>query len=341
MNSNKNKLPSALFLAILDFFEKECEFDVASFLDKRDINKTVLQSNNQLVDISYINELIDEVINKTKDYSILFKLSTLATPKNLGVLGYLMLHSKNIGDALDKLCKYYLLIGKSIKPVFVNIDNGYKISIYSNNEKQGLVTLEKYRAQIHLFAIIHLINNITNSQIKPEYVTLMQEQAVDTPTQTKISGIKIYFNKDENAIYFNKNIKNISTTFSDNILLRKFEKEAEDILKLNLVGESLTVKISGLVLASTSELDFSLESIASKLDISPRVLQKKLKKENTSFSNILEEVRKKLSTYYLLKGVDISTVSVSLGYSELSSFFRAFKKWYFTTPKKWLLENKD
>ena len=119
-------------------------------------------------------------------------------------------------------------------------------------------------------------------------------------------------------------------------MLKYFEQEAQEILKLNLIGETLTIQISGLILASTSELDISLNSIANKTKFSVRVLQKLLKKEGTTFSEILEDVRKKLATYYLIKGIDIETISISLGFSELSSFFRIFKKWYSLSPKEWL-----
>ena len=341
MLGKKKELPSTLFLAIAGFFNKEYNFDTHTFLEKKQLCISTLKTTQSTIHVSYVTELIDEVVKQTKDNNVLFKLSSLATPKNIGVLGYLMLHSKNICEALDKLCKYYLLIGKSIKPVFIKIDDGYKIGIYANDEEQGLSNLEKYKAQIHLFAIVHLINNITSEKIKPEYITFMQDKPLYFNEHENIIGIKVIYNADENAMYFSKDIQKISTLSSNDTLVRSFEKEAEETLQLRLVGESLQVKISGLILVSTSELDISLESIANKAKLHPRVLQKYLKKENTSFSKILEEVRKKLCAYYLLKDVDIATIAVSLGYSELSSFFRAFKRWYFMTPKQWLLKKKN
>lgn len=330
MSNINDKLPSMIFFSVINFFKKKYNFNENIFLEQRSINRSDLQ-----VKIIYLNELIDEVIKETKDYSVLYHLATLATPKHMGVLGYMMLHSSNISDAMNKMCKYYLLIGKSIKPVFIKTHNAYKIGIYENNEKNGLQNLEKYKAQIHLFAIIHLINNIAIQKIKPSSITFIQDKPLFSNFNNDL-GIKIEFNSAENAIYFDKNIENIKTISSNNKMLKYFEQEAQEILKLNLIGETLTIQISGLILASTSELDISLNSIANKTKFSVRVLQKLLKKEGTTFSQILEDVRKKLATYYLIKGIDIETISISLGFSELSSFFRIFKKWYSLSPKEWL-----
>lgn len=323
-----------MFFSTLAFLEKEYDYKIANFLKIRGINKSDLQ-----IKVSYFDELIDEVIELTRDYNILFHLATLATPKNIGVLGYMMLHSENIAEALNKMCKYYLIIGKSIKPVFIETDTGYKIGIYENNGNNELLNLEKYKAQIHLFAIVHLINNITNQEIKPTHITFIQDKPNAVNQNNKLN-IKIEFNSNENAIYFDKHIQSIQTEHSNNNLAKVFEQEAQEILKIKLVDETLRTKITGLILVSTSELDTSISSIANKAQVSVRTLQNNLKKEGVSYSEILEDVRKKLSAYYLIKGIDIETISVSLGFSDLSSFFRAFKKWHLTSPRNWLKENK-
>ncbi len=289
MQNNKDSLPSMIFFSILDFFKKKYKFDTSEFMKKRNIQGSDLE-----VKIHYLNEAVDEVIKQTKDYNVLFHLATLATPKHIGVLGYMMLHSSNICEALNKMCKYYLLIGKSIKPIFIKTQNGYKIGIYENNEKNGLLNLEKYKAQIHLFAIIHLINNITNKKIKPSCITFIQEKPPLSDFSNNL-GIKVLFNSDENAIYFDKNIEDIETTSSNNKMLKIFEKEAQEILNLKLIGETLKIKVSGFILVSTSQLDISIKSIANKANLSVRVLQKHLKKEDTTFGKILEDVRKKTS----------------------------------------------
>ena len=60
-----------------------------------------------------ITELFEEATLFTGDKNLSFKLGEWANPHSLGVLGYLLLHSNNVGDALRRLCRYYPLVGRS------------------------------------------------------------------------------------------------------------------------------------------------------------------------------------------------------------------------------------
>lgn len=64
------------------------------------------------------------------------------------------------------------------------------------------------------------------------------------------------------------------------------------------------------------------------LGISNRTLQRNLNAEGTKFNQELQNVQKLLALSYLEKS-DISTDEVAylVGYAEVSSFSRAFKKW--------------
>ncbi|WP_294966104.1 AraC family transcriptional regulator [Sulfurimonas sp.] len=171
--------------------------------------------------------------------------------------------------------------------------------------------------------------------IKPLKIHLVQEKPSFNLKDSKIVGIKTYFNQEENAIYFDKSIEGIQTLSANEQLLKIFEKEAEETLGFKLSQDDFKEKISSLILVSSTQLDISLNNIASKTGLSSRVLQMRLKEEGTTFSKLLLEVRKKLSIYYLCKEMDLHTISLNLGYIDLSSFFRAFKKWYGVTPSEY------
>lgn len=81
------------------------------------------------------------------------------------------------------------------------------------------------------------------------------------------------------------------------------------------------------------DISFSIEEIASKLGVSIRALQRKLKEEDTSFRMTKEMVRKELSEKYLSDlSLNIQEVSELLAYSERGAFEKAFKKWFGKNP---------
>lgn len=73
----------------------------------------------------------------------------------------------------------------------------------------------------------------------------------------------------------------------------------------------------------------------SKLGLSTRTLQRRLKEEGTSFQRTLDEVRTELARHYLknssMSGAEISFL---LGFEDPNSFFRAFQRWTGKTPRE-------
>jgi AraC-like DNA-binding protein len=78
----------------------------------------------------------------------------------------------------------------------------------------------------------------------------------------------------------------------------------------------------------------SLESVASALNVSTRTLIRKLGDENESFKNLLATIRRELGEKYVLdKGLSLTEISFLLGFSETSSFSRAYKNWTGQSPR--------
>lgn len=195
--------------------------------------------------------------------------------------------------------------------------------------------LEKYSAEIHLSALLNLINKIIPNPIFPKQTIFRHTKPLHVKAYQSIFGENILFDEVENALFFDKTQLAMQTSYDNPYLLSVFEKEAEQSLGISVHG-SLKEHVLGYILIATGELDVSLESVAQKIGMHPRTLQKKLKEEGTRFILLLGEMRQKLATHYLQKGLDTPTIASYLGYAEPSPFLRAFKKWYGVSPKVWL-----
>ena len=74
--------------------------------------------------------------------------------------------------------------------------------------------------------------------------------------------------------------------------------------------------------------------IARVLEMSERTLQRRLEAERTSFQRLMDDTRRELAEQYLGQA-DLSLVDVAylLGFGDQSSFFRASKRWFGTSPR--------
>ena len=84
----------------------------------------------------------------------------------------------------------------------------------------------------------------------------------------------------------------------------------------------------------------SLRDIAADQHISPRTLIRRLKKGRTSYQAILDDVRRTLTSNYLLHtDLTIAHIASLLGYQDPSNFGRAFRNWFGISPGNFRREN--
>jgi AraC-like DNA-binding protein len=75
--------------------------------------------------------------------------------------------------------------------------------------------------------------------------------------------------------------------------------------------------------------------VAEQLHMTPRNLHRKLQKEETSFKQLLNEVRQDLALQYIQdRSMTLTEISFMLGFSEVSSFSRAYKNWTGKSPSE-------
>jgi AraC-like DNA-binding protein len=77
----------------------------------------------------------------------------------------------------------------------------------------------------------------------------------------------------------------------------------------------------------------TLPDVAVELDTHPRTLRRRLAEEGTSFRALLNEARSAVAVDLLRNvGLTVEEVSKRLGYTEVSTFSHAFKRWYGVAP---------
>ena len=86
----------------------------------------------------------------------------------------------------------------------------------------------------------------------------------------------------------------------------------------------------------------TLNSLSFRMGESPRNVQRNLQKEGCTFSTIWEEVRKNHALLSVQNPfIHMDEISYSLGYSDTSAFYHAFKRWTGMTPKEYRSRNTD
>ena len=105
-------------------------------------------------------------------------------------------------------------------------------------------------------------------------------------------------------------------------------------------GLSLKQKVSTLIIENPGRI-WTLREVAEKLCMSSRTLIRKLHLEGTTFQIIRDELAKKQVVTYL-KDTNLTVESVGhlMGFSDVSSFRRSFKRWFEETPSEYIARNR-
>ncbi|MEO0740495.1 MAG: AraC family transcriptional regulator ligand-binding domain-containing protein [Bacteroidota bacterium] len=100
-------------------------------------------------------------------------------------------------------------------------------------------------------------------------------------------------------------------------------------------GASLTERVHATLVEMLPSGRGAVDEVAQALALSPRSLQRHLRREGTTFQKTLARTRETLALHYL-RATEITTTEVAflLGYDDPNSFFRAFRSWTGTTPER-------
>ncbi|MDQ4139103.1 MAG: helix-turn-helix transcriptional regulator [Bacteroidota bacterium] len=116
------------------------------------------------------------------------------------------------------------------------------------------------------------------------------------------------------------------------VLLPEYLKLME-ILKAAESSFSNTVKVTMLAMSDPHLPDIT--AVSDALYLTPRSLQRRLERENSSFREIMLELKKQICSFLLRhKEYSVTSMSYVLGYAEPASFIHSFKKWFGDSPEK-------
>jgi AraC-like DNA-binding protein len=109
-------------------------------------------------------------------------------------------------------------------------------------------------------------------------------------------------------------------------------RECEQSLAIAQAGKTFAQTVRNRLRSQQGSYP-TLESLATYLSVSPRTLIRRLRDEGTSYHELLDEVRKELAEWYLLKSSEsVEAIAERLGYIDTSNFSRTFRRWFGISP---------
>lgn len=282
--------------------------------------------------------LWEALVTMSDDSSFPLKVVQAITPDMFNPPIFAALCSANFAAAIQRLKQYKPLIG----PMELDITEGKSNSnIVEKNTAITLTGIPKEQplpiwiSLFELLFMVHLMRMGTREQVIPVKVELAHD-LTNLPSFDKYSsffGVKMESSNVTRLVLTDSSMQLPFKTVNNSIL-HAFEPGLA--LRLSELEQFAPFKqcVRAYLFESIASGNVSIQKAASQLAVSPRTMQRKLKKENTSFQKELADIRKDLAMHYLNK-TEYSSFEIAflLGYDDPNSFFRAFNQWTGTTPE--------
>lgn len=180
-----------------------------------------------------------------------------------------------------------------------------------------------------------LLRQIGGAPFAPRYVQLVNNvRPGDLAEIEAVLGCPVHMLAPVNSIGFARELLDLPVASANRLLYRLLGGYLDRVRAANRT--SFAERVRDYIRGDLPKGCCSIDRCAERFGVSTRTLQARLVAEGASFSALIEEVRIHLAKVYLRRPESsLDEIAEWLGYSEQTSFGRAFRRWTGTTPQKY------
>lgn len=246
------------------------------------------------------------------------------------VIEHLFISSENFGEGLKRALAYQRLISDAFDAKLVIEDD----RCYLTNGQQPWADniVNRHFSECAMSGILRFFKFITEGKFQPLYIDFNFQQGAADDEYFRVYECPVSLGQNETRLYFDPSILEYPLWQAEPELLQLHEQLAleklQELARYDLVGEVRRAIGSTLESGETT-----LETVAAQLNITPRRLRTQLSEAHTSFQQILSDYRCRLAKRLLASTTEsVERIVYLTGFSEPSTFYRAFKRWTNETP---------
>lgn len=243
------------------------------------------------------------------------------------ILEYLFLSSTTFGDGLNRVLSYQRLISDAIHGQVSETPSPCLTSYFAEHQHAT-----SHLAEAMVLGLIKAFQAVTDGTFKADRIIFNHSPNTDIAEYQRIFQCPVEFNAKSFQLFFPASLLSYRSLYAEPELLNLHIQAADQHLAI-LQQQDLITEVRSLLGALLESGETTLENVASRLDVTPRHLRHQLDLAGTSFQRLLNDYRHRLAQRLLSQTDEaISEIVYLTGFSEPSTFYRAFRRWEGTTP---------
>jgi len=264
----------------------------------------------------------------TEDPALGLRLGEIVDPDRMGLMSHIVFNSDTVGHALDEYLRLHRLVNEAVH--LYKVREGDRIRVIWHVPDEELYCIPDMDRT--LSAAVTRARHFIHPRLALEQLSLGHEDPGYRAHYERIFQCPLTFGAGETSLCFPAEYLEAPLPHRNPYVHSALTTHVNRLLKQLRPRKTVAERVRRIIsrqLPRTPDVD----RVASALNMSRQTLYRKLKKEDESFQNLAENVRQERALRYVVEGeYGLSEVAFLLGFSELSAFSRAFKRWTGETP---------
>ena len=250
-----------------------------------------------------------------------------------GVIGFALMTSPTIGAAFARLARYYGLLSTAGR--WSRADEPPDQVALRFELEPGEPLASRCAIEFALAETVHFSTVLAGRRVPLSQARFPHSRPADEAPYRRLFGPGLRWKAGEAALVIPRSALELPLVKADPHLAAYFEAQAEALVRKGQMETALplSAQVRRRIIEALPSGPPALPAVARALGQSPRSLRRHLAGEGTSFHQLVEQIRSELARQHLEDpGLTVSEIAFLVGFSELSPFLRAFRRWTGVTP---------
>lgn len=274
-------------------------------------------------------QILTESIAEMEDPTIGLRAGAQLEPGDFYVLEYAARSCATLEECIQCSSRYFRLLNDAAE---ISLDVGHEFATWRYTVKEG-IRLPPAANDFSVASSLWFSKQNTASYEPPLEVRLVHPRPSYAAEYERAFEAPVRFEAHENAIVMRRSRLNTPMRQANPRIAMAFELHARRLLERLQGGEGTVGRVREEVAGQLGRGTVSMSLTAKHLAMSVATLRRRLESEGATFSAIVEELRKRLAEQYLKEPEQaVSEIAFLLGFSNVTAFDRAFKRWNGVSP---------
>jgi AraC-like DNA-binding protein len=290
----------------------------------------VVGSREVVVPLRTVHGLTEDVARALGDDNLGLHIGMRLPRGSYGLIEFIGRNAPTLLDACRRFVRYASLLNET--HVIGLEETGVITALTQRCPGEPLVG-GRHANEMFLALVVRVVRELTDATEGIHAVSFAHPAPAADAEHRAFFRCPVAFGRGENRLEFERSVLDLRVKGGDEALLAVLDEQAERIVRERPTKSDGMARIREQVRLAVQNGQPSLERVAEALRASPRTLQRRLADEGTTFNRVVDQVREDLARLYIADPrLTLGEVAYLLGFSELSAFSRAFKRWTGKSP---------